>query len=242
MAALRGITFDFWNTLIYEPTGHLRGRRVDAWAGILEDAGFACERAQLDAVFDASWQAYVQSWKANQQFQAVTAAEAIVEDLGFDVSADVRTQLIEAFTTAGHEAELHPTEGIGDCLRTLRAAGLRIGIICDVGMTPSTALREHLRRHGLLDFFDHWSFSDEVGVYKPDPAIFEHALAGLGDLSPSEVAHVGDLRRTDVAGAKAMGMVSVRYTGVFDDDSQPEPEADHVVAAHADVPGRLIAS
>ena len=91
----------------------------------------------------------------------------------------------------------------------------------------------------MLELFDHWSFSDEVGAYKPDPAIFEHALAGLGGVAPSSAAHVGDLRRTDVAGARAMGMTAVRYTGAFDDDSQPDPEGHHVVGAHAELPGVL---
>ena len=110
---------------------------------------------------------------------------------------------------------------------------MRLGIICDVGMTPSTALIANLEREGILELFDHWSFSDEVGHYKPAPEIFEHALAGLGGIEPSASAHVGDLRRTDVAGARAMGMTAVRYTGVFDDDSQPEPEGHHVVDHHA---------
>ena len=88
----------------------------------------------------------------------------------------------------------------------------------------------------MLPLFDHWSFSDEVGAYKPAPVIFEHALEGLGGPVPERVAHVGDLRRTDVAGALAMGMVAVRYTGISGDDSQPEPEAHHVIAHHADLP------
>jgi putative hydrolase of the HAD superfamily len=92
-----------------------------------------------------------------------------------------------------------------------------------------------LDKHGVLASFDHWSFSDEVGCYKPDPRIFTHALDGLG-VAAERTAHVGDLRRTDVAGALAMGMTAVRYTGVFDDDSQPEPEGHHVVADHADLP------
>ena len=79
-------------------------------------------------------------------------------------------------------------------------------------MTPSTSLRRQLERHGLLDYFDHWSFSDEVGWYKPAPQIFEHALAGLGVTEPARAAHVGDLRRTDVAGARAHGLLSVRYS------------------------------
>jgi len=238
-ARLAGITFDFWNTLVYEPQGHLRGRRLDAWAGILEEEGFALEREQLDAVFQSSWERYVASWKANQQYQAAEAAEQIVEDLGFDVPSDVRTALLDAFTSAGNEAELRLTDGVAACLADLKDRGLRLGIVCDVGMTPSTALRAHLLRHDVLDLFDAWAFSDEVGVYKPAPEIFQHALRGMGDLRPTQVAHAGDLRRTDIAGARAMGMIAVRYTGVFDDDTQPEPEGHHVVSAWKDLPAAL---
>ena len=236
---VRAVTFDFWNTLMYEPDGHLRGRRQDAWLGILEEAGFACERELLDTVFAASWERFTAAWKANQQLQAVDAAEAILEDLGFDLPPDVRTSLLHAFTTAGNEAEILPTEGIHEAIAALKHAGVRLGIICDVGMTPSTALRDHLDRHGLLASFDHWSFSDEVGVYKPDPAIFRHALDGLGGIDPADAAHVGDLRRTDIAGARAMGITAVRYTGIFDDDSQPEPEGDHVIDDHRKLPSIL---
>jgi FMN phosphatase YigB (HAD superfamily) len=121
----------------------------------------------------------------------------------------------------------------------LSDAGLRLGIICDVGMTPSTSLRDILEHHGLLSLFDHWSFSDEVGHYKPSPAIFAHALDGLGGVDPSRAAHVGDLRRTDIAGALAFGMTAVRYTGAFDDVEGEGPEAPFVVASHDDLPGVL---
>jgi FMN phosphatase YigB (HAD superfamily) len=189
---IEAVTFDFWNTLCYEPPGHLRGRRIDAWGGILESVGFRIERERLDAVFEESWQAYLSEWKAGRQFQAATAAEAILDSLGFDLPDDVRAELLHAFTEVGREAEILPTDGIADTLVALRDAGLRIGIICDVGMTPSTVLRSHLERHGLLTFFDHWSFSDEVGHYKPAREIFEHALAGLGGVAPGRAAHVGD--------------------------------------------------
>ena len=110
-------------------------------------------------------------------------------------------------------------------------------------MTPSTILREHLEKHGLLEWFDHWSFSDEVGVYKPDRRIFDHALAGLGGVDPAEAAHIGDLRRTDIAGAKALGITAVRYTGVFDDPpAEGLPEADLVVADHADLATALLSA
>ena len=239
MTAIEAVTFDYWNTLVFEERGHLRTRRLDAWAGILEDGGFAFERQQLELVFDASWDRYVAAWTANEQYQAVEAAEDAIVDLGFDLPGDVRAGLTDAFGRAGEAAELHLTDGVEDCLRTLKDAGVRLGIICDVGFTASSILREHLIRRGVLPLFDHWSFSDDVGAYKPSPVIFEDALEGLGGVAPERAAHVGDLRRTDVAGALAMGMTAVRYTGVFDDDSADQPEAHHVVASHHDVPGVL---
>jgi FMN phosphatase YigB (HAD superfamily) len=48
------------------------------------------------------------------------------------------------------------------------------------------------------------------------------------------MAHIGDLRRTDIAGARGAGWKSIRYIGFFDDQSDL-PEADHVVKAHGDL-------
>jgi putative hydrolase of the HAD superfamily len=236
----QAVTFDFWNTLIYEERGHLRGRRLDAWAGVLEEAGYATERDQLAAVFDKAWEMYVSSWHANEQFQAAQAAEHMLEHLGFRVPPDIRIQLVEAFVSAAQGAELHLCDGVAECITTLKDAGLKLGIICDVGFTPSHLLRAYLDGRGIMARFDHCSFSDEVGAYKPSPVIFRHALDGLGAPAPAEVVHVGDLRRTDVAGARGMGMTSVRYTGLFDDDTADQPEGDHVIADHRLLPGIVL--
>jgi putative hydrolase of the HAD superfamily len=198
------------------------------------------ERSLLDAVFHQSWERYVEHWSSGQQYQAVRAAEELVEQLGFAVPPNVRHELVESFTEVGHDAELFLTEGVADCLRELKDGGLRLGIICDVGMTASPVLRAHLDRHDVLALFDHWSFSDEVGHYKPSPVIFGHALAGLGGVAPERAVHVGDIRRTDVAGARAMGMTAVRYTGISDDTTQPSPEAHHVVSHYADLPALVL--
>jgi putative hydrolase of the HAD superfamily len=161
-----------------------------------------------------------------------------VRSLAIDPPPDLLADLAATFTGAADVADLMLAEGIEGCLRALRTNGVRIGIVCDVGMTPSSALIRLLDGRGMLRLFDHWSFSDDVGVYKPDPAIFRHALDGLGDPSPDRAAHVGDRTRTDVAGALGMGMVAVRYRGMYDDRDEG-PAADHVVASHAALPGIL---
>jgi putative hydrolase of the HAD superfamily len=238
---LRAVTFDFWNTLVHETPGQLRGLRLDAWEHALERAGMPVPRTTIEAALDDSWRTFDASWQANHQYRAADAAALVLARLPVRVDGPLRDDLVDMFVTVGATADLPATDNVDVALAGLKEAGIRIGIICDVGMTPSTILREHLEKHGLLQWFDHWSFSDEVGVYKPDRRIFEHALDGLGGVAPAATAHIGDLRRTDVAGAKALGITAVRYTGVFDDPpADGLPEADLVVTDHAALPEALL--
>jgi putative hydrolase of the HAD superfamily len=52
--------------------------------------------------------------------------------------------------------------------------------------------------------------SHVVGVAKPDPAIFEPALAALGSPDRSRVAYIGDSFINDVVGAQAAGLVPIQ--------------------------------
>lgn len=231
---LDAVTFDFWNTLVYEERGQLRSLRLGAWTEILGDAGIDIPPARLERAFDDSWAEYERAWLDNRQYVHEEAVADIVRALAIEPPPAVREALAESFLGAAEHADLHLADGVEGCLRTFHRGGVRIGIVCDVGMTPSSSLVALLRERGLLPLFDHWSFSDEVGVYKPDPAIFRHALSGLGDPPSDRVAHIGDRKRTDVAGARGMGMIAVRYTGIYDDDDEG-PEAHHVVGHHEDV-------
>jgi len=212
----------------------VRDHRLAAWLGLLEGAGFAVERAALDAAHDSAWQAYQRAWHANEQFTAARTAAHCLDQLGLTVPPDLEDRLVDELIRSAGGANLHLAPGVADVLGAIKASGLRLGIVCDVGLTPSVALRAHLDRFGVLDLFDAWSFSDDVGYYKPAPEIFAHAAAGLGGPDPARTAHVGDLRRTDVAGARAAGWISVRYAGIFDDHTD-RPDADHVIDLHADL-------
>jgi len=121
----------------------------------------------------------------------------------------------------------------GETVERLRGAGVACALICDTGLTPGHVVRQHLLRLGLLRGLRAQIFSDEVGVPKPDARMFRAALAALG-CPAREALHVGDLRRTDVAGARGVGMGSVRIRAVHDDGTDL-PEADHVVASHREL-------
>lgn len=235
---MKAVTFDFWNTLLHADTAGFRDQRLTAWLGLLAGEGFELEGDVVRSAMHHAGGRFEASWKANQYYGASHAVDDMLAHLGLEVSSATHTELLASIADPTHLPSLTPN--IGDALEGLRSRGVRIGIICDVGLTPSVTLRRFLSDHGLLGLFDHWAFSDEVGTFKPDPAIFHHALTGLGGVDPADAAHVGDLRRTDIAGAQGVGVFAVRYTGVYDDPGAVDEgthvvEGDAVVADHADL-------
>ena len=238
--AVAAVTFDYWNTLCREPPGgYLRGRRIEAMERVLEDAGVGDAGSSLAAAYDAAWLIYVDAWQSNRQYTGHDAARHIADhvEARFGVDGALRRQLIDAFasvSTAG-TAKLELVDGVADALCALAELGIPLAIVCDVGFTASPELRRHLAVHGLLGYFTAWAFSDEVGVYKPDRRIFEHALHGLGSPDPATCAHVGDRRRTDIAGAQALGMRAIRLNAVFEDDPAQGPSGDAVISSYDDL-------
>jgi putative hydrolase of the HAD superfamily len=101
-----------------------------------------------------------------------------------------------------------------------------LGLISDTAWTPGRVMRTVLAGYGALDAFRVTIFSGEVGVTKPHARMFHLALEQLG-VRPEECMHVGDLHRTDIAGAKALGMHTAWicrpvYAGKMQEDAGPE--------------------
>ncbi len=97
-----------------------------------------------------------------------------------------------------------------ELLQRLRKRNLKIGLICNTGRGPGHALRELMRREGILDYFDATVFSDEIGYGKPDPRIFLTAAERL-ELKPRDILHVGDNLENDVRGAQSAGMKTILF-------------------------------
>ena len=95
--------------------------------------------------------------------------------------------------------------GVPELLDALRGA-VKIGVVTN---GPSARQRGKLERFdirpGDLDIV---AISEEVGAAKPAPAIFRHALGGLG-VAPERVTMVGDSWENDVLGALGSGMAAV---------------------------------
>jgi putative hydrolase of the HAD superfamily len=97
--------------------------------------------------------------------------------------------------------------GAVELLETLRARGYRVGLISNT-IWPGELHLEDLAAIGVLPFLEHTIFSGDLGIWKPNPAIFEHMLSAL-EVAPAEAVFVGDSPRDDIAGAQRVGMRGV---------------------------------
>ncbi|MEU2421298.1 HAD-IA family hydrolase [Streptomyces sp. NPDC007851] len=92
-----------------------------------------------------------------------------------------------------------PYPDTAEVLRTLRAHGVGVGVVSNIGWD----LRPVFRAHGLDAYVDAYVLSYEHGVQKPDPRLFTVALEALG-AEPGETVMVGDSRPAD-GGAATLG-------------------------------------
>jgi FMN phosphatase YigB (HAD superfamily) len=234
---IEAVTFDFWNTIATVPPGAMSAARERAVAAACASHDVEVEADLLLESLERVGLDWERSWAEGRHLHPHEAAASLVRALGVEGAA--REMVAEAFLGAGREVELEFAPGIHECLGALAGRGLRLGIVCDVGFSGGELLRGLLADEGLLGHFSGWAFSDEVGHYKPAPQIFEAALARL-EAEPGEAMHVGDLRRTDVVGAAALGMRTVRYRGLNDEsEAEGGEEADFVLDSHHQLPDVL---
>jgi len=237
-SAPRVVSFDCWSTLLAEtdwPWAH--ALRVNALRDAAREAGLAVDATQAETVFNLAWEHHMAQWQSGRQCGAEVVALRALSELGLADRPDALAHLVRRFEEASHTGDVVALEGARELLASLRAAGIPCVLVCDTGLTPGRVVRQLLAKAGLLPYLRALAFSDEVGFPKPDPRIFHAAIDPLG-VVPTEVVHVGDLRRTDVAGARALGMVSVRIRA-HHDDQDDRTDADHVVDSHAEL-GRLL--
>ena len=88
-----------------------------------------------------------------------------------------------------------------------KRAGLRTGLL-------SNSWGNEYPREGWDQMFDAVVISGEVGMRKPEPAIFAHVLELLG-VRAEETVFVDDLR-PNVEAAEALGLVGVHHTSYAD--------------------------
>jgi len=112
----------------------------------------------------------------------------------------------------------------------------RLGMLSN--FDDSTAGHQIIADTGVRDLFEAIVVSADVGLRKPNPAIFERVTTMLA-LGADDILFVGDTPAHDVAGSKRAGMHAawINRHGIALPDGTPAP--DIVIADLADLPAVL---
>ncbi|MGA3123080.1 MAG: HAD family hydrolase [Polyangiaceae bacterium] len=214
------VTFDCWETVLTEAGP---SERPSARARILCAHTGADPEAAETALRDA-WREHQICWHRRRAFTGRDMTLACLSALGVTLDSANAERLIDELESEILTHNVVTVAGARETLEALARRGVRRALICDTGYTPGRVVRQLLARVGLLEHLEVQVFSDEVGVPKPHALTFRVALDSLG-VGPRGAVHVGDLRRSDVAGARAYDMGSVRITVENDDAVDPGPNA-----------------
>lgn len=187
---------------------------ADAWRRALREAGATMD----DAAFDAEYAAC--RAEQNASFRRRLAARFLGPDADL-ASLEVRAARHWAYPPSALHEDAAPT------LRELRDEGYRLGVIAN---QPSQ-VRAAMARDGLVEYFEVWGVSEDLGLQKPDPALFVHALRTAG-VAPDRAVMAGDRLDYDIRPARAAGM---RTVWILRGEAPDEPTAEQLAEPDAAV-------
>ncbi len=159
-------------------------------------------RQEFPAVWDAVMQAHFAAFAVGQITFEEHRLRRMREIFGFPLSEDEAGRLFTVYLRH-YEENWALFEDVLPCLDALRS--YRLGIISNGNGRQQ---RRKLERLGIAGRFGVIVISEEVGAWKPDPAIFLEACRRAGT-ALSECVYVGDSLTTDAQASRAAGMHGV---------------------------------
>jgi HAD superfamily hydrolase (TIGR01549 family) len=125
----------------------------------------------------------------------------VLATLGHDEGLELAEALFASFSDP---ASYQLFDDVRPALDELAGRGITLGVVSNF----EPWLADILALQEVDHLFATVVISGVLGVAKPDPRIFEAALAGAG-ADPSATVHVGDQPANDVAAARAVGITPV---------------------------------
>jgi putative hydrolase of the HAD superfamily len=127
--------------------------------------------------------------------------------LGSQAGKTLSADAIDRLTELDSRSWMHFDEPMWEWIAQLRAAGKPVAILSNMPRELGEALRAQTDR---LSRVDHVTLSYELNSVKPEPAIYEHALEGVGT-EPGRTLFLDD-RITNVQGAELLGIQALQFT------------------------------
>ena len=118
-----------------------------------------------------------------------------------DLASTLQDELLERY-----KPEVAILDDVRPTLKALRRQGYKMGLVSN----RKKSIEGEVKEYGFEPFFDFYFTSGDVEVWKPDPAIFDHAVF-LSESDPESTTYIGDNYFTDVVGAQNAGLHPILY-------------------------------
>ena len=189
--ALRAVVFDYGMVLTGAPD-------PEAWAALLRITGMPQERFEPlywtdRRAYDEGHLSGIGFWQAFLLSAGMPANWAMAEELN---RWDVRLWTVENPAMVAWQLQI-------------KERGLKTAILSNMG---DSVLESIEREFNWIHRFDVLVWSFQLGIAKPDPAIYRHTLDELGS-RPEETLFIDD-KRENVEAARALGIQAIQYSTV----------------------------
>ena len=200
---IKVVTFDFYNTLVkfWPPLEEIQAAACFAKGVSVPREDIRRGYAKADILFNRANEEEPLSLRSPERRLEFFAEyeQLILQTAGVPVTLDLAREIWQLAIAV--PKQFTPFDDTLPALESLRRNGYRLGVITNL----RADLPPLVRQAGLESCLEFCVNSTLAGSEKPHPPIFLEALRRAA-VEPGEVLHIGDQVRSDVAGARAMGM------------------------------------
>ncbi len=203
---IKAIFFDFYNTLVrfWPPLDQIQQASCQEFGFNIEPEAISYGYSVADIYFNRENEIKPLATRTEEERLDFFARyeQILLDNAGLSVTTDLARQIWQIAISVPKDFILFE-DTIG-ALERLKAQGYQLGVVSNLRRD----MNELCRNLGIGPYLDFCLTSAEIGVEKPDPAIFVAALERAGVAAP-EAVHVGDQPRSDLVGARGAGLHAV---------------------------------
>jgi putative hydrolase of the HAD superfamily len=169
------------------------------------------EFGRMAQMFNVDFESFYRLWEASRG--PYDRGDMTAEEYWLTLAAETNTSLdagqIEVLREVEVEIWAHPDPDMLNWLIQLHAGRVKTALLSNMPWDLVKYVRANFR---WMDDFSFKTFSAEVRLIKPDAAIYEQTLRGLGSVA-RETLFVDD-RENNVQAARALGIRSIQFESV----------------------------
>ena len=188
---IKAVIFDYGLVLVRSPTKQEFGRMAQ--------------------IFNVGFELFYQLWESSRDLydRGDISAEEYWQKLASKTNTSIDPGQIEFLRKVEVEIWSHPYPEMLDWVRLLQTSGIKTGVLSNMPLD----LAGHVRTNGhWVETFDFKTLSAEVRMIKPERAIYEHTLNGLG-VAATETLFLDD-REPNIRAARTLGIHAIQFSSI----------------------------